>query len=158
MEQKTLLLLEWYWIAPFQTYIISWWSSWMFIKFGFQSSLYPLSLSLSPCVCVCLCEDANSLCYKCSIEIDVVYWKKVGLYTVPLNWLWCMCIITLSCSDCKRLFFFTKYCKRLENYCVVCCLFVLVICKKKFTCCFWNMEEVKLFSALASRTWCICKS
>jgi hypothetical protein len=58
----------------------------------------------------------------------------------------------------QKTFFFTKYCKRLENYCVVCCLFVLVICKKKFTCCFWNMEEVKLFSALASRTWCICKS
>jgi hypothetical protein len=74
-----------------------------------------LSLFLPLCVCVCLCEDANSLCYKCLIEIDVVYWIKVGLYTVPLNWLWCMCIITLSYSDCKRLFFLPKIAKDLKT-------------------------------------------
>jgi len=39
MELKILLLLEWCWIAPFQIYIILWWSLWMFIKFGFLNSL-----------------------------------------------------------------------------------------------------------------------
>jgi hypothetical protein len=66
-------------------------------------------------VCLCFCEDANPLCYQCSIETHVVYWKKVGLYTIPLNWLWCMCIITLSCSDCKRLFFLPNIAKDLKT-------------------------------------------
>lgn len=110
MELKTLQLLEWYWIAPFLTYIISWWSSWMFIKFDFQSSLYSFSLPLPHSLPLCVCGCQIPLLWTLNWNSRGVL-EKVGLYMV------------VTAKDLKIVAVVVT------ASLLICCLFVLVICK-----------------------------